>query len=74
MNSISGIFLVVLAAVLVTGGCMNAAPPSPDTVPTAKIIPPPLPSQVVVSETPRIALARLLVDQYSRDPTGGDVF
>jgi len=74
MNGIGGILMVVIVAILVTGGCMNAAAPSPEAVPTAKITPAPLPSQVVVTETPRIELARLQVDQYGLDPTGGDVF
>ena len=72
----AGIFCFVLAAILITSGCLQAPAGSPVvSVPTeTPLAPIPVPTPVLETAVPRIEFARLQVDHFGLDPTAGDVY
>ena len=72
----TGIFCIILAATLVTSGCLQApAGSSTVSIPTeTPLATAPVPTPVLETAVPRVELARLQVDQFGLDPSAGNVY
>jgi hypothetical protein len=72
----AGFFCIVLAATLVTSGCLQApAGSSTGSIPTVTpLATAPVLTPVLETALPRVELARLQVDHFGLDPSGGNVY